>query len=142
MSAVVEPLIDQRAAALLNEVKAAYQLEASQRSVPATEPAMTAEERAASNLIIEQVPQAGRGAGGGGGAGRGGRGAGQGGPSLPEEDNAEFSILLGKGLSVLQVRDFLAGEFTPISLADVMAVVKAREAAGTVKLTQKAGTKP
>jgi len=141
-TAVFEPLIDQRAAALLNEVKAAYQLEASQRSVPATEPAMTAEERAASNLIIEQVPQAGRGAGGGGGAGRGGRGAGQGGPSLPEEDNAEFSILLGKGLSVLQVRDFLAGEFTPISLADVMAVVKAREAAGTVKLTQKAGTKP
>ena len=141
-TAVFEPLIDQRAAALLNEVKAAYQLEASQRSVPATEPAMTAEERAASNLIIEQVPQAGRDAGGGGGAGRGGRGAGQGGPSLPEEDNAEFSILLGKGLSVLQVRDFLAGEFTPISLADVMAVVKAREAAGTVKLTQKAGTKP
>ena len=141
-TAVFEPLIDQRAAALLNEVKAAYQLEASQRSVPATEPAVTAEERAASNLIIEQVPQAGRGAGGGGGAGRGGRGAGQGGPSLPEEDNAEFSILLGKGLSVLQVRDFLAGEFTPISLADVMAVVKAREAAGTVKLTQKAGTKP
>lgn len=143
-TAVFEPLIDQRAAVLLNEVKAAYQLEAAQRNVQATEPPVTAEERAASTLIIEQVPQAGRGGGGGGGggAGRAGRGAGPTGPSLPEEDNAEFSILLGKGLSVLQVRDFLAGEFTPISLADVMAVVKAREASGAIKLTQKAGTKP
>jgi aminopeptidase YwaD len=140
-TAVFEPLIDQRASSLLNEVKAAYQLEAAQKNVQATEPAMTADERAASNLIIEQVPQAGRG-GGGGGAGRGGRGAGPAGPSLPEEDNAEFAILLGKGLSVLQVRDFLAGEFTPLSLADVMAVLRAREAAGSIKLTQKPGTKP
>jgi hypothetical protein len=143
-TAVFEPLIDQRAASLLNEVKAAYQLEALQRNVPATEPAMTAEERAASNLIIEQVAQAGRGGGGGGGGGgaRGGRGAGPAGPSLPEEDNAEFAILLGKGLSVMQVRDFLSGEFTPLPLADVMAVLKARETAGSIKLAPKAGSKP
>jgi hypothetical protein len=141
--AVFEPLIEQRALALLNEVKAAYQLEASQRGVQATEPVISADERAAANLMIESVAQGGRGGGGGGGGGggRGGRGGG-GGPSLPEEYNAEFALLLNKGLSVLQVRDFLSGEFTPISLAEVMTVVKARETAGSIKLTPKAGAKP
>src|SRR4029079_986416 len=106
-TAVFEPLIDQRALALLNEVKAAYQLEASQRGVQATEPVISAEERAASTLMIEPVAQGGRGGGGGGGGGggRGGRG-GAGGPTLPEEYNAEFALLLNKGQSVLQVRDF------------------------------------
>jgi hypothetical protein len=143
-TAVFEPLIDQRALALLNEVKAAYQLEASQRGVPATEPVISADERAAANLMIEQVPQGGRGGGGGGGGGAGGRGGrgGGGGPSLPEEYNAEFALLLNKGLSALQVRDFLSGEFTPLPLADVMTVLKAREASGSIKLTPKAGTKP
>jgi len=141
-TAVFEPLIDQRALALLNEVKAAYQLEASQRGVQATEPVISAEERAASNLMIEQVAQGGRaGGGGGGGGGRGGRG-GAGGPTLPEEYNAEFALLLNKGLSVLQVRDFLSGEFTPLPLADVMTVIKAREASGSIKLTPKPGSKP
>jgi len=141
-TAVFEPLIDQRALALLNEVKAAYQLEASQRGVQATEPVISAEERAASTLMIEPVAQGGRagGGGGGGGGGRGGRGAG--GPTLPEEYNAEFALLLNKGLSVLQVRDFLSGEFTPLALADVMTVIKAREASGSIKLTPKPGSKP
>ena len=141
-TAVFEPLIDQRALALLNEVKAAYQLEASQRGVAAAEPVISAEERAAANTMIESVAQAGRGGGGGGGGGgRGGRG-GAGGPTLPEEYNAEFALLLNKGLSVLQVRDFLSGEFTPISLADVLTVIKAREASGSIKLTPKTGSKP
>jgi len=39
----------------------------------------------------------------------------------------------------LEVRDFLSGEFTPLPLADVMAVLRAREAGGTVKLTPKTG---
>jgi aminopeptidase YwaD len=142
-TAVFEPLIDQRAAALMNEVKAAYQLQAMQRSVAATEPVMTAEERAAANLMIEQLTQAG-GRGGGGGAGGGGRGGrgGPAGPSLPEEYNAEFALLVNKGLSALQVRDFLSGEFTPLPLADVMTVLKAREASGAIKLTSKNGVKP
>jgi hypothetical protein len=146
-TAAFEPLIDQRAVALLNETKAAYQLQALQRNVPATEPVVTAEERAAANLMIAQVVQAGggRGAGGGGGGGggggRGGRGAGggAGGPSVPDEFSAELAALLGKGLSTLQVRDFLSGEFTPLPLADVMAVLKAREASGAIKLVPKAG---
>jgi hypothetical protein len=146
-TAVFEPLIDQRATALLNEVKASYQLQALERNVPAAEPVVTAEERAAANIMIEQVAQAGGGrggGGGGGGGGRGGRGGGGGaasGPSLPDEFNAEFSALLNKGLSVLQVRDFLSGEFTPLPLADVMAVLKARETSGAIKLVPKPGSK-
>jgi Peptidase family M28 len=135
-TAAFEPLIDQRATSLLNEVKAAYQLDALQRNVAAVEPAMTAEERAAANLVVEQagvVAAGGRG-------GRGSRGAGRpAGPTLPDEFNAEFSILLGKGKTALQIRDFLSGEFTPLPLADVMAVLRAREAAGAIKLTPKSG---
>ncbi len=126
------PLIDQRAGSLLNEVKAAYQLTALQRGVAATEPVMTAEEKEAASLMVEPVASAGGGRGGSGGRGGGGRGAG--GPSLPQEYNSEFSLLLGKKLTVMQVRDFLSGEFTPIPLADVMAVLKARETGGSIKL--------
>ncbi len=123
------PLIDQRAAALLNEVRAAWQLQAAQRGITATEPVMTAEERAAANLVVEPVTGGGRG-GRGGGAGRGGAGA----PSLPTEFNAEFSALLRKGMTALEIRDFLSGEFTPLPLSDVMAVLRAREAAGQITL--------
>jgi len=137
--AAFEPLIDQRAGSLLNEVKAAYQLEALQHGVQAVEPVISAEEREAANLTVQQVPQvaqAGGGAGGRGG-GRGGRGGAAAGPRLPEEFNAEFNILLGKNMTALQIRDFLSGEFTPLPLADVMAVLHAREAAGAIKLVPK-----
>jgi hypothetical protein len=72
------PLIDQRASALLNEVRAAYQLQAMQRGTQAAEPAMTAEEKEAANLIVQSVGRRRRGtrrcAGAGGGRG-GGAGA-------------------------------------------------------------------
>lgn len=139
-TAAFAPLIDQRASALLNEVKAAYQLQAAQRGVPAPEPVMTAEEREAANLIVESVGGGRGGRGGGGGGGRGGgRGAGPAGPSVPEEMNAELTILLSKHKTALEIRDFLSGEFTPLPLADLMAVLHAREAAGTVKLMPKTG---
>ena len=48
--------------------------------------------------------------------------------------NAELTILLGKHMSALAIRDFLSGEFEPVPLADVMAVLRARETAGTIKL--------
>ena len=164
-TAAFEPLIDQRANALLNEVRAAYQLQALQRGAQATEPTLTAEEKEAAGLIVQSVAGAGGGRGGGAGAG-GGRGGGAGaagagaaaqpppaagrgggggrgggapgGPTLPQEVNAEFSILLGKNLTALEIRDFISGEFTPVPLADVMAVLRAREAAGTIKLVPKA----
>ena len=51
--------------------------------------------------------------------------------------NAELSILLGRGLTVLEIRDFLAGEFDPLPLADLMAVLRAREAQGSIRLVPK-----
>jgi aminopeptidase YwaD len=140
-TAAFAPLIDHRAADLLNEVKAAYQLQAMQRGVPSPEPVMTAQEREAANLLVEPVAAAGgpRGGGGaGGGGGRGQRGANTG-PALPQEMNAEFTILLGKHKTALEIRDFLSGEFTPLPLADLMVVLHARETAGTLKLVPKTG---
>jgi peptidase M28-like protein len=149
--AAFEPLIDKRATALLDEVKAAYQLQSAQRGVTVTEPVQTPEDREAANLIVERVaPPAGRGgpgaAGGrGAGGGRGGGGGGRGavaGPQLPQEMNAEFNILIGQNKTALEIRDFLSGEFTPLPLADLMAVLRAREAAGLIKLTPKPAPKP
>ncbi len=192
-TAAFEPMIDKRAASLLDEAAAVYQLQAAQRGLPLAaapaqtaapkgapaklaatpqEPTLTAEEKEAANLVVEVVGGAaggGRGAGGGGGAGAGGgragappaaagvagagappagappagvggggrQGGGRGGPSLPTEYNAEFSAILGRKMTVLEIRDFLSGEFSPLPLADVMAVLKAREAAGTIKLVPK-----
>jgi aminopeptidase YwaD len=162
-TAAFEPLIDKRALALLDEVKGAYELQASQRVIATGEPAMTAEEKEAANLVVESVGGGGRGGGGGAGGGRGapppagppaagapqnpaaagrgggapGAGRGAAGPSLPQEMGAEFNILLGRKLTVLEIRDFLSGEFTPLPLADLMAVLRAREAAGTIRLTPK-----
>src|SRR5580692_660811 len=136
-TAAFAPLIDQRASALLNELKAAYQLQAMQRGVPAQEPVMTAQEREAANLVVESVGGGGRGGGRGGGGG-GGRG-GNAGPAVPQEMNAELTILLGKHKTALEIRDFLSGEFTPLPLADLMAVLHARETAGTLKLVPKTG---
>ena len=73
----------------------------------------------------------------GGGRGGGVAAAATAGPALPTEFNAEFSILLGQHKTVLEIRDFLSGEFTPLPLADVMAVLRAREAAGTIRLVPK-----
>jgi len=135
--AVFEPLIDKRAAAVLDEVRAAYQLQASQRGMAATEPVVSAEEREAAATVVESVGGGRGGAGGRGGGGGGGRGGAAQGPRLPDEFNAEFNQLLGKNMTVLEIRDFLSGEFTPLPLADVMAVLKAREASGQVRLTRK-----
>ena len=137
-TAAFEPLIDRRTASLLGEVKAAYQLQAMQRSVAAAEPVVTAEEKAAANLMVEQVAAPGGGGGRGGAGGPGGGGAAAG-PRLPDEFNAELQQLVGKGKTALQIRDFLSGEFTPLPLADVMAVLRAREAQGTIKLIPKSG---
>lgn len=51
--------------------------------------------------------------------------------------NAEFAILLGKHLTALEIRDFLSGEFEPVPLADVMAVLHAREATGSIRMVKK-----
>ena len=144
---VFEPLIDKRAAALLDEAKAAYGCRRRSGERAAAEPAMTAEEREASTLMIECVngsgfsgcspaPGAtGRGGGPGGGGGGGGRGAL--GSGLPQHMTAEATILLGQKKSALEFRDFLAGEFDPLPLADVMTYLRAREQAGVIRLVKR-----
>ncbi len=132
-TAAFEPLIDQRAKGLLGEVKAAYQLQAAQRGVRTVEPALTAAERDAARVVVDVVPPP---------PGQRGfrfrRGA-TSGPSLPDEFNAELSLLLPKKMTALEIRDFLSGEFTPLPMEEVMAVLRAREAAGQVKLTSVGG---
>jgi hypothetical protein len=51
--------------------------------------------------------------------------------------NAELSILLRQNKTVLEIRDFLSGEFEPLPLETLMAVLKAREAAGAIRLVPK-----
>lgn len=49
----------------------------------------------------------------------------------------ELTAVLGRGLSVLEIHDFISGEFEPVPLQDVWDFVKAQETAGAVKLTTK-----
>jgi hypothetical protein len=50
---------------------------------------------------------------------------------------SELTILLGQHKTALEIRDFLSGEFEPVPLADVMAVLRARESTGQIKLMSK-----
>ena len=145
---VFEPLIDKRAAALLDEAKAAYALQAAQRRTAAAEPAMTAEERDASTLMIECVngssfsgcspaPGAAAVAAAGPAVAAVAAGAAALGSGLPQHMNAEATILLGQKKTALEFRDFLAGEFDPLPLADVMTYLRAREQAGVIRLVKR-----
>ena len=144
-TAAFEPLIEERAAALQNEVRAAYQLQALQRGIAAVEPAVTPEQREAANLVVESVGP-GTPTGPAGGAGQRAAAAPAAPParptgptpSLPDEFNAEFTQLLRRNMTVAQIRDFLSGEFTPLPLADVLAVLRNRESRGQVRLVPKA----
>jgi Peptidase family M28 len=137
-----EPLIDKRAATLLEETRAAYALQATQRGVPISEPVMTSEERDASQLLIECVHGSsfsGCAAAPGAAGGRGGGGGGRGGfaSNLPQHMNAEATVLLGQKKTALEFRDFLSGEFEPIPLADVLRYLRSREAAGLIRLVRR-----
>jgi hypothetical protein len=155
--AALEAALDKTLAARYDELQALYAAHAQRVGAPAMTPGkwppLTAAEQEAARLVVECVngatrsgcASAGRGGAGGrgagGGGGRGGAGRGAGGPSLPQHMNAELTILLGKKLTVLEIRDFLTGEFEPLPLDDLMAVLKAREAAGTIKLVPKPAAK-
>ena len=156
----VTAAIDKKAAALIEEARAAYALHAQRLGTqPLFDRPMTAEEKEAANLVVECAgPASFSGCGGGGRGGRGaqspqgaqggqsaqaaqggggGRGRGNAGPSLPQHMNAELTILLGKKKTALEIRDFLSGEFEPVPLADVMTVLRARESAGQIKLVSR-----
>ena len=138
--ASIESAIDKKTAALLEEARALYALHAQRlNTAPVFDPPMTPQEEEAANLVVDCAgtstlsgcasAQGGRGQGGGGR----GRGATPG-PSLPQHMTAEFAILLGKKKTALEIRDFLTGEFEPVSLDQVMAVLRARQTAGTIQL--------
>ncbi len=136
--------IDLRAAALQGEVTAFARLKAEQLKVAFAEPAPTELEAKAARLVPE--PVGGAQAGGGGGQ----RGAQAGPPPTPEQaaliaavrkvpgDMAgELNVLVGQKKTVLEIRDFISGEFYPVPLEDVMAYFDARQKLGTIKLTEK-----
>ncbi len=141
-----ETSIDKSASALIDAARSTYALAAQRLGTqPVYEPAQTAEEKEASTLVVECANQTPTFSGCGGAFGRGGgggRGQGRGttGPSLPQHMNAELTILLGKHKTALEIRDFLSGEFEPVPLADVMAVLRAREAQGAIKLVPRTAT--
>ncbi len=139
----LESLIEKRSTSLLNEVDAFYQLRAEQKKTHAVKPELTAMEREAARTIAERV--GGPGAGFGGFGGRGAA-APRGGLTevdqaalrkVPQHMTAELNILLGQKRSVLEIRDFLSGEFEPLALTDLIEYLRVMEKLGTVKLTKK-----
>jgi aminopeptidase YwaD len=134
LASTYDPLIEARAAELTAEVKATYTLAAATWKVPATEPVPSDLEKEAARTIVERNAAAG----GGGGRGAGGGGGGRGGAAasrIPGHMTGELNATLGRGMSVLEIHDFISGEFEPVPLQDVWDYVKAQEAAGSVKLT-------
>lgn len=55
--------------------------------------------------------------------------------------SGELNALLTRGMTVLELRDFISGEFEPVPLQDVWDYVKAMETSGAVKLSQRAAAK-
>lgn len=135
--------IDRTAAALETEARTMYEVQAARlKTQPVLDPPMTAEEKQADALVVEcatETTLSGCARQGGGRGGFGGRGR-DAGPSVPQHMNAELNILQGKHLSVLEIRDFLSGEFEPLPLADLMAVLRAREQAGQIKLVPRSSS--
>lgn len=120
-------LIADRAAALSNEIKAFYQLRADQMRIKATDPDASDLEREAARLYPERV-----GGGARGGFGGGGRGSA---PSkIPQHMTSELNILIGQKKSILEIRDFLSGEFEPLPLSDLVDYFRSMEKGGTIKL--------
>jgi uncharacterized membrane protein YgcG len=141
--------IDARSNSLQSEIMNIYKQKAAilglSGGVPGDKmPEWTALENEAARTFPERVGGAGgRGGFGGGGGGRGGRG-GAANPELaaavakiPGHQTSELNALIGKNKSVLEIRNFISGEFEPVPIADVMDYFKAMEKAGTMKLTVK-----
>ncbi len=143
--ATLLPLVDRRADALQADITAYHALRAQQLGVPPVEPTRTAAETEASRIVAARVP---------GGRMLGRRGRNQ--PlldslppadralvasveaKLPQHMGAELNLLLQKGdRTVLQIRDFLAGEFDPLPADDLLAYLRAMERIGGVRLTAK-----
>ncbi len=130
-------LVGQRGEALKNEVRAFYQLQADRMHIAVIEPVPSDAEKAAARKIPERV--------GGQGEFGGMRGMrGEGNPELaaarrlvPSHMQSELSELMKRKKSILEIRDFLSGEFEPIAVDDLLSYFQAMEKAGQIKITEK-----
>ncbi|MHB1225431.1 MAG: M28 family peptidase [Gemmatimonadaceae bacterium] len=131
--------VDRKADALQAELAGTWRAAAAQWGVQAKEPAQTALEREASRLVAARV-------GGARGGPRGPGAASDAPPAdraalqaaqtrFPQHMNSELNILLTKNLTVSEIRDFLSGEFEPLPLEDLMALLRAQEKLGSVTLS-------
>jgi len=141
-----DPLVEQRTTALLNEVRAFYEVETQRLNLRATEPALTPEEAQAAKTVGERI---GGQQGGGGGRGGGAGAAPAGGAGQADQEalqafsrkyqhmTSELNLLLGQNKTVLEIRDFLTGEFEPMPLADLMEYLRIQEKRSALKLVVK-----
>jgi aminopeptidase YwaD len=152
--AAIEPLLDQQATALQAQVTAVYQLAAAGLNAPLSEPTPTDLEQRAARTLVEPVAGAG-GRGGFGGGAPAAAPAGQAGaaPSVSAADReaaqaamrkipghmtAELRAVLPRKMTMLQIREFLSGEFEPVPLADLVGYFDGQAKIGAVKLTEQA----
>jgi hypothetical protein len=140
--AAFDPSIERKSASLLAEVKTVYEVQAQLHNVNPVEPAPTAAEAKAARTLVEGV----RGGGGMFGGGRRG-GGGQEMERLSPEDRAamqkipphmssELGVLLSRKKTVMEIRDFLSGEFEPLSLSDLVDYLRVQEKLGRLKLAE------
>jgi hypothetical protein len=147
--AAFDPLIEKRAGDMANEIDAYYKLRAEQKNVSASKLDVSPSEKEASKLLAERI--GGQGGGFGGGGGGGGQAAAAAAAAraklseieqaalrkVPGHMTAELNILLTKKKSVQEIRDFLAGEFDPLPVENLLEYLRVQEKLGSVKLTAK-----
>jgi Peptidase family M28 len=131
---VLQPLqqqIGRHAEQLLSEIRTSYGIAASILGIADREPAVTDAERRAARTVVESV-----------------EGRRRGGPPMSPEDRAamakvpghmtaELRLLLGKTLTVMEIRDFLAGEFDPLPLDDLLDYLRVQEKSGSIRLVER-----
>jgi hypothetical protein len=128
-------LLDERAETLVREVTASFRIAASLHGVPSSEPPATELELLAARTLVERAES-------GSTSGRG-----QGNAQLTEDDRAamrkipshmtgELGVLLGEVMTVLEIRNFVAGEFDPLPLEDLFGYLRVQEKTGAIRLTE------
>jgi hypothetical protein len=146
--APIVSMVDQRAVALQAEVRSIFEMRAAQLGLPATEPAIPDLEKQAARLLVESTAPAAAGPGGAVGFAAQQAALAQLSPEdrralqaalakIPTHMGAEMNILLRQKKTVLEIRDFLTGEFEPLPLSDVLDYLRALEKVGRVKLVEK-----
>lgn len=134
-------LIERRGVSLQNEVEAFYRLRSGQMNVKPLKAERSPSEREAARIMVERVALPG------GGGGFGAQVAAIARANLtdaertalgriPQHMNAELNILIGQKKTVLEIRDFLSGEFEPLPLEDLMGYFRSMEKVGTIKLSK------